>query len=110
MNIQGYGALIIQGLGDSLCIQMVSRPLYKHHKKCYLMTILYGLKHVGVSYFDISNSKKTYCAFGWLLKILIKLGNVYCKLGATMWDQVHMSIFFNLAKCSQVMSISEYIL
>ena len=58
MNIQGYAALIIQGLGDSLCIQMVSTPLYKHYKKYCLIMILYGLKHVGVCYFDISNRKK----------------------------------------------------
>ena len=30
MNIEEYGASIIQGLGESLCIQMVSTPLYKH--------------------------------------------------------------------------------
>jgi hypothetical protein len=72
------------------------------------MMILYGLKHVGVCYFDISNSKKTYCAFSWLLKILsfqyllqIQSYNV----GSSSY--VH---FFNLAKCNQVMSILEYIL
>jgi len=71
VNIERYGALTIQGLGDSVCIQMVSTPLYKHYKKKYhLIMILYALKHVGVCYFDISNSKKTYCAFSWLLKIL----------------------------------------